>query len=399
MTPPEFDVDRARSETPACETLIHLNNAGAGLTAQPVLDAYIEALQCEAAIGSYETGEQLQAAGQGLHRSAANLVNCQPDDIAFFDSATRGWNSLVHGAVLGLGIGAGDRVLVSASEYINNYMALLQLSQRHGFSIEAVQCDEEGAVSMDALDATIDDRVKLITLTHAPANSGLINPAPGVGAIARANDIPFMLDVAQTVGQLPLDVGDLGCHMMMATGRKFLRGPRGTGFAYIDPGILDRLEVPTISNQTTSLSPEAGLMIGGGAARFEIWERNIAAQHALGKAIDYALSWGIDAIRTRIDYLAQKLRTKLENISGLSVTDQGAHRCGIVCMDIPDHVVGSVVLSLRQESINTTVIHPAQTFLDSQKRSLPPLLRASVHYYNTESELDVFCETLERVIQ
>jgi cysteine desulfurase/selenocysteine lyase len=399
MPPDEFDVERARAETPSCENLVHLNNAGASLTPQPVWDAYLQVLRREALIGSYETGEELQATGQGLHRSAARLVNCQKEDIAFFDSATRGWNSLVHSAVLGLGIGPGDRVLVSASEYVNNYMALLQLSARHGFTIDAVECDEDGALSLDSLASMIGGHVKLITLTHAPANSGLMNPVIGVGAMAKAHGIPFMLDVAQTAGQVPLDVEALGCQMLVATGRKFLRGPRGTAFAYIAPSLLDQLEVPTISNTTATLSPDAEILVSGGAERFEIWEANIAARHALGCAIDYAMEWGLDNIRARVDHLARQLRTKLGGIKGIELTDQGIERCGIVCMKVRNKDPYDVLNRLRAENINAAVIRPEQTFLDSQKRSLPPLLRASVHYYNTESELDVFCETLERMIR
>jgi len=244
----------------------------------------------------------------------------------------------------------------------------------------------------------IDNNVKLIALTHAPANSGLMNPAAGVGAIAKAHDIPFILDVAQTAGQAPLDVKALGCQMLVATGRKFLRGPRGTAFAYIAPSILERLEVPTISNTTATLSRDAEILISGGAARFEIWETNIAARHALGRAIDYAMGWGLDNIRARVDYLAGQLRTRLGGVKGVELTDQGIERCGIVCMKVRNKDPYAVLGQLRANNINTAVIHPVQTFLDSQKRSLPPLLRASVHYYNTESELDVFCDVLERMI-
>jgi cysteine desulfurase/selenocysteine lyase len=145
------------------------------------------------------------------------------------------------------------------------------------------------------------------------------------------------------------------------------------------------------------LSPDAKILVGGGAVRFEIWETNIAARHALGRAMDYAMEWGLDNIRARVDHLAIQLRTKLGGIRGIEVTDQGIEQCGIVCMQVRNSDPYDVLTRLRAENINTAVIRPEQTFLDSQKRSLPPLLRASVHYYNTESELDVFCEALERL--
>jgi cysteine desulfurase / selenocysteine lyase len=396
--PTTIDVKQVRRDTPACSSLIHFNNAGAGLTPQPVFDAYVEHLALEARIGSYEAGEQLAQQGGGFYSAAALLVNCQPDDIAFFDSASRGWNSLCHSAVLGLGIGPGDEVLVSASEYINNYMALVQLAGRHGFTVRPVECRADGAISPAKLEDALSDRVKLITLTHMPANSGLINPAAQVGAIVRAHDVPFLLDVAQTAGQVPLDVEALGCDMLVATGRKFLRGPRGTAFAYISPTMLDSLEVPTITNQKAALTPNGDITITGAAARFEIWETNIAARHALGVAIDYALAQGVDAIFERDVWLASRLRDKLALLQGVVVTDQGQDKGAIVCMALDKQDPMEIVRSLRERNINTTVVQPAQTFLDSQKRSLPPLLRASVHYYNTEAELDVFCDALEQVL-
>ena len=393
-----IDVEQVRRDTPACENLIHLNNAGAGLTPQPVFDAYVGHLALEAQIGSYEAAEQLGQRGRGLYSSAAHLVNCQPEDIAFFHSASNGWNSLCHSAVLGLGIGVGDEVLVSASEYINNYMALVQLSGRHGFTVRPVESRADGAISPAKLEDALSDRVKLITLTHMPANSGLINPAAEIGAIARTHGVPFLLDAAQTAGHVPLDVEALGCDMLVTTGRKFLRGPRGTGFAYISPRILDRLEVPTITNQVATLTEMETINVTGAAARFENWETNIAARHALGVAIDYALAQGVEAIFARNAMLASGLRARLASLKGLIVTDQGQDKGAIICMALDKADPMDVVLGLRGRNINTSVIQPAQTFLDSQKRSLPPLLRASVHYYNTEAELDVFCEALEQAL-
>src|SRR5690606_22691396 len=124
----------------------------------------------------------------------------------------------------------------------------------------------------EALEGLITDRTRLISLSHVPTNDGIVQPAAEVGRIARAHDIPYLLDACQSAGQIPLDVSALGCTMLTATGRKYLRGPRGTGFLWVDRNWQDRLLPHMLDIRSASWTEVDGFEIAEGAQRYELWE-------------------------------------------------------------------------------------------------------------------------------
>lgn len=240
--PPELDVTRARRETPGCQHVAHFNNAGAALMPEPVVEAVVSHLRLESEIGGYEAATRAEAAVGGVYAAAARLLNVDTSEIAIVDNATRAW----AGVFYSLPLAEGDRILTGASEYVSNYLAFLQLTKRTGVEVEAVASDESGQISADALANAIDDRTKLIAITHVPTNGGLVNPAAAIGKIAAQAGVPYLLDACQSVGQMPIDVQAIGCDMLSATGRKFLRGPRGTGLLYVRRGLAEQLEPAVI---------------------------------------------------------------------------------------------------------------------------------------------------------
>lgn len=390
-----FDVARARAETPGCTDHIHLNNAGAALMPAPVIDALKAHIDLEVRVGGYEAASEVGSALTSVYDSIAALIGAQTSEIALMGSASDAWASVFHATVLGLGLGEGDRILTASAEYCSNHIAMIQLGRRHGFTVEEVPDDESGQISLEALSSAIGPDVKLISLVHVPTNGGLVNPAAQVGAIAKAAGIPFILDAAQSVGQMPLNVTDIGCDALIGLGRKFLRGPRGTAFLYVEDGFLDRLEPRTLNMKATRLIANDDYEIIGRAARFEIFEASVASQLGLGAAVDYAMAWGLEAIEARITELAAGLRGRLGDIPGVTLRDKGAHKCGIVTASLDAHDPAEVTAELSAQGITPNVIPPYMAFFDSNVRGLPPLLRASVHYYNTVEELDRFAESLE----
>jgi cysteine desulfurase / selenocysteine lyase len=381
-----IDLDRARRDTPATATLLHFNNAGAALMPQPVLAAQIAHLEREAAIGAYEAAEAARDVIDRTYASIARLLNCRSDEIALVENATVGWSM----AFYGLKFGPGDRILTARAEYASNFIAFLQVAGRTGAVVEVVPNDESGQLSIEALTSMIDDRVKLIAITHVPTNGGLVNPAEAVGRVARAHNIPFLLDACQSAGQLALDVEALGCDMLSATGRKYLRGPRGTGFLYIRRGMLDRLEPPFLDLHAARWVAADRYEMRPDARRFENWENNVAGLIGLGTAVAYALDWGLPAIEARVTALAAALRDRLGRIAGVSVTDIGERRCGIVSFAVATKTAEEMARLLRARRINVSVSGPPSTLLDATARRLPELLRASVHYYNSEEEVERF---------
>ena len=389
-----IDLSRARRETPGSEHVLHFNNAGSALMSKPVLDAQIEHLQLEAQIGGYESAARASDAVERVYGAAAELIGATTGEIAIIENATRSWDM----AFYSIPFEPGDRILTAMSEYASNYIAYLQVARRTGAVVEVIPNDEHGQISVNVLRDMIDDRVKLISITHVPTNGGLVNPANAIGQVAREAGILYLVDACQSVGHLPVDVNEMGCDMLSTTGRKYLRGPRGTGFLYVRNEVLEGLEPVFLDLHAATWVDKDRYEIVGNAKRFENWETNYAAKIGLGVAIDYALGWGIDDIWERVQSLAGRLRGELSSIPGITVRDLGEVRCGIVTFDVAGRDVEDVKVTLASHNINVTASRPPSTRLDMEARGIEGLVRASVHYYNSEDEVSRFCEVLEGLL-
>lgn len=388
-----IDVARARAETPGVQNVLHFNNAGSALPPKPVVDAVIDHLRLEAAIGGYEAYDRRREAIERPYDALATLLSCSRDEIAIVENATRAWDM----AFYALPLKSDDRILTAQAEYSSNYIAFLHLARKAGVVINAIPNDAHGQVDAQALERAIDDRVKLIAITHVPTSGGLVNPAAEIGRIARRAGIPFLLDACQSVGQIPLDVEDIGCDLLSGTGRKFLRGPRGTGFLYVRRSLLARLDPPFLDDHAAAWVDDDCYEVRGDARKFETWEGYVAGKIGLGVAVDYALQWTLPAIRARVVLLADRLRKQIEEFSGGRIHDLGRERCGIVTFSLPGIGAEEVKQHLAERNINVTVSVKEATRLDMGPRGLDRIVRASVHYYNTEAEVDTFVRSLREV--
>jgi selenocysteine lyase/cysteine desulfurase len=383
----DIDLGKARADTPGVDHVAHFNNAGAALMPRCVVGAQTGHIELEARLGGYEAAERAAPQIETTYRAIAELLNCGPDEVALVDSATTAWDL----AMLALPWRKGDRVLVAEAEYVSNMIALLRLQKRLELEIVPVPSDGDGMLDPEALEARIDARTRLIAVTHVPTNGGLVNPAAEIGAIARRHGVTYLLDACQSAGQLELDVQAIGCHLLSATGRKFLRGPRGTGFLYVDRTVLPELDPPLLDMRGARWTGPDAYEMRTDARRFESFEFNYAGVIGLGVAVDYALSWGLPAIAGRIDWLAQTLRRRLARVPGVRLRDLGRDKCGIVTFTVDGWDAGEVKTALAARGINVSVSDPGSTLFDARRRQLPDLVRASVHYYNSEDEVERVC--------
>ncbi len=388
-----IDIDRVRAETPSCADVLHFNNAGSSLMPLPVFEAVSSALRLEYSVGGYEAerllGEELRA----FYDEFAQLLNAEPEEIAFIENATRAWDM----AFYGLPLKAGDRVVTHASEYASNYLALLQQAKRRGIIIDVIPSDPFGQIDLTALEAAITPQTKLIALTHVPTQGGLVNPAAEVGRIARRHAITYLLDACQSVGQIDVDVKAIGCDILSGTGRKFLRGPRGTGFLYVRKAIAETIEPPFIDLLSATWTQPQNYELAHGARRFENFESYVAGRVGLAAAVRYARGIGLPAIEQRVSGLAGTLRRELSSVDGVSVHDLGQVKCGIVTFQKSSMQAKEIADRLRAQKINVSVSILPYAQLDLGQRGLASLVRASVHYFNTEDEIERFVAAVRAV--
>lgn len=386
-----IDVARARAETPGCAEAVHFNAAGAALPTTATLRTQLDHLELEARIGGYEAYDERTEQAEAVYGSIARLLNAGRSEIALATSNTAALDLFVYS----IPFEPGDRILTTQSEYGANYVAYLHIAARTGAVVEVVPNNEHGELDVEALEAMIDERVKLIAVNHVPTNGGLVNDAVAIGRVANRHGILYLLDACQSAGQLPLDVAEIGCDALTATGRKYLRGPRGTGFLYVRQAVLETLDPPMIDHDAAEWIDATTYRLQPDASRFESWERNWAALLGLGHAVDEALAWGLDEIEVRVKEVARALRQRLaDEVPAAEVHDLGSDPCGIVTFSLRDHDLDEVKQALRDQRIHVSVHPMGSALLDTVARDLPPLIRASVHYFNTHDEIDALITAL-----
>jgi len=379
-----IDLERIRADTPGVAHVAHLNNAGAALPPRQVLDAVVDHLRREAEIGGYEAARERSARWEHTYDALARLLNAHRDEIAVIENATRAWDM----AFYAFRLSPSDRVLTGRAEYASNWIALKQVADRTGARIDVVPDDEHGQIDVAALERMLDADVRLVSLVHVPTQSGLVNPAAEVGRVTRAAGVPLLLDACQSAGQLPLDVEELGCDILSGTGRKFLRGPRGTGFLWVRGSLIEELEPPLLDMHAAEWLPDGRYRIRDDARRFENWETYYAGKIGLGVAVDYALEVGVDAIWERIRELAGRLRAALAELDGVTLLDRGEVLGATVVFDVAGVDPVTVRNRLAERAVNVSVMEAGSAQLDFGARGIASAVRSSVHYYNDDRDLE-----------
>ena len=389
-----MDIAKIRAETPGLSHAIHMLACGSSLPPRAVTDAVIRYTEFEARIGGYEANEDEAEMLNATYDSVARLIGAKPNEIALLDNATNAWCQ----AFYALSLKKGDRIITCQAEYAANYVAYLHRQKTDGIEIDVVPNDESGTLDLDALENLITKETALIAITWVPTNGGLVNPAAKVGEIAKKHSIPYLLDACQAVGQMVVDVEALHCDFLSATGRKFLRGPRGTGFLYVkekwlevlEPAMLDHFSAPLVDTTRYELRPDA--------RRFETWENNYSLWAGLKTACDYALDIGLEDIQARAWGLAASLREKLSALPGAKIMDLGREQCAIVSFTIDGLDPRPTAAKLREQGISIGGTNQGSSLLDASRRNLPVMFRASPHYFNNEADLDALIAALKEML-
>lgn len=389
------EVAAIRDATPGCrDDMIHLNHAGSSLPDQSVLDVQIDHLRREAEIGGYEAAAEAADRGAAVYDSVAALLGADRRSIARMEHATAAWNA----AFWSIPMRAGQRIITHDHDYGANWVAFLRASERFGVDIDRIPSDAHGQIDLERLAVALErpDEVALVSLAWVPTSGGLINPAAAVGALSRAAGVPFILDACQAVGQLEVDVQTIGCDFLSGTGRKYLRGPRGSGFLFVADAMLDRCTPAQPDHHGAEWVALDRYELAPDASRYEHWEYNHAVWLGLGAAIEVVQRLGVDRIQCTVAARANELRESCAD-AGFAVHDQGIAKCGIVTVEHPRLAAAEAVLELRRLGINTSSTFAGSALADMELRGVPPLLRLSVHCTTTADEIERAVRALKEI--
>jgi cysteine desulfurase/selenocysteine lyase len=380
-----------RLATPGLSARIHLDNCGSALISEQVLKAQQKHLELEVEYGGYVAQEQQSEGLAAVYSSLAHLFGGKNSDYALAGSAVDAWTKAFYSVPMQ----AGDNIITAYNEYCSNFVAYLQRAQRDGIEIRVAKAGEDGKLDLEHLEALIDGRTQLISLTHVPSSSGQVAPVKKVGEIAKRHNKIYLLDVCQSVGQLEVNLEDIGCDMATATGRKFLRGPRGIGFLYINENARNSIEPVVLTNQAATWTGDNEYELRGDAGVFEAWERSCVNQLGLGAALDYMKQLGVPRIEARLKYLSDYLRAGLKAIPDVEHTCQDDATAAIITFNKKGLTAVEIKAAMEKQGIATQVASVVHTRLDLGARGIDTTARISPHVYNGVGELDTFLNKLE----
>ncbi len=391
-----MDLDRIRADTPSADRHVHLNNAGAALQPARVVDAVVEHLRLEQEIGGYEAHDAARDRIQRAYEQVATLLGTNASQIAMVEHATAGFVA----ALSSIPFSAGDVILTTRHDYTSNQIQYLELAERFGVEVLRAPDAPEGGVDVGAVrDLLHRKRPRVVSMSHVPTNSGLVQDVEAIGAACRERDTLFLVDACQSVGQMPVDPEAIGADFLSVTGRKFMRGPRGSGFLWVSERVLAEGLTPLfvdlrgadwIADDLTQPAPDA--------RRFETWEFAWALVIGLGEAAGYATEVGLEAIEARVTTLSARLRKGIAEIDGMRVLDRGPRLCGIVTASHASIPAGDLRDGLREAGVHTSWLSRESAVIDFDEKGVETALRISPHYYNTEVEIDRAMEILAALV-
>jgi cysteine desulfurase / selenocysteine lyase len=394
----ELDVEALRAATPGCLDVAFLNNAGASLPTQHTLEATISHLRREAVIGGYKAGDEAAEVVQGARATAARLLGAQAHEIALTPSDTAGFSKVFWGMVTGGILTKGARVVVDQVAYNSHYMGLLQLQRTHSIKMDVLPSNHDGSIDVSKIEQTLDEHpTALVMSTTIGTHCGLINPVASVGAACKARSIIHMVDACQAIGQLPVNVDDIACDVLTSTGRKWLRGPRGTGLLYVRDWLAERCDPPGIDGASGNWNDAYDYSLVPGAMRFEEFETSVAARVGFANALSELELLGVQNVRDRLHVLSEHLRTGL-TAAGATVHDGTGERSAIVTWSVPGIDPTVVVEAANRANITINASTAAFARLDMGAKNQTSVARATPHIFNTTNELDRLIDVVGKLI-
>ncbi|MCD0455945.1 aminotransferase class V-fold PLP-dependent enzyme [Chryseobacterium sp. LC2016-27] len=372
---------------------LFFNNAGSSLMPNIVVDSMLDYLKQEEQLGGYEVANRNAELLENFYTETSKLINCKSSNIAFMTSATEAFSKALSSIIFK----EGDVIITTVDDYISNQITFISLHKRSNVKIIRIKKREDNELDLEDLENLIKEhRPKLVAVTHIPTNSGLIQNIEAVGKICRQYDILYLADCCQSVGQMVVDVEKIGCDFLTATGRKFMRGPRGSGFLYVSDRVLEQDHAPILLDMRGAhWSEYDNYELFKTAKRFEHWEVSYAAVLGMMEAVKYANNVGLNTIENYNRKLAETLRINLKN-SGFKVLDIGNNLSSIVTFCGPDNDLENIQKILRENNVFFSASYKHSALIDFTDKKVDGAVRLSPHYFNIIEEVEKISEVLRK---
>ncbi len=392
----DFPIFRKRREKDG-KPLIYLDNAATSLKPRQVIDAvksYYEDYCANVHRGVYSLSQEATDLYEDSRAKIAEFIGCDSSELVFVKNTTEGINLVAYG----LRWNPGDEIISSVMEHHSNMLPWQIAAKRFGAKLKYVGITGEGRINVEELEEMISDKTRLVAVCHVSNVLGTINDVKKIAEIAHEHDALMLVDAAQSVPHMPINVKDLGCDFLAFSGHKLL-GPTGIGCLYIRKGVKEELDPPFGGGEMISHVELSGYRLNDMPWMFEPGTPNIAGAIGLAAAVRYLEGVSMETIREHEKRLSEKALEILDGMSGVDVygPKDPSERCGIVTFNFRE-VSGDLVAALLDEFENIAVrsgFHCAQPL--HTKLGIKSSVRVSFYLYNTLEELETFGRALERI--
>ena len=403
---PAWDVDRIRADFPVLrqtvngKPLVYLDNGASSQVPQVVIDRgslYLEEEHSNIHRGVHYLSQRATTAYEGARERVKRFINArEAKECIFVRGATEGINLVMHGYGRKF-IGPGDEIIISAMEHHANIVPWQMLCEEKGARLRVIPMNDAGELLLDEYDALLNERTKFVAVTHVSNALGTINPIKEITERAHKYGVPVLIDGAQSVPHMPIDVQDLDCDFFAFSGHK-MYAPTGSGIVYGKAELLERMNPfqgggDMIKSVTFEKTTYADL-----PNKFEAGTPAIASQIGLGAAIDYLNTIGRERAAAHEHELLRYATERITAIEGVRIIGTAREKASVLSFvidQIHPHDIGTI---LDQEGIAVRAGHHcAQPVM--QRFNIPATARASFAFYNTKEEVDVLARTIEKVIE
>ena len=370
---------------------INFNNAGCSLPFEGVNQTINKFLESEKIYGGYYAAEKFEKNIDTFYFNLSKLINCKPNEISFLQSTTIAWNFFFNSIKLQ----KSQNIIILENEYGSN----LIFFKNNNINIKIVKILRNGEVCFDDLRKKIDKNTKFVCICHIASQCGNIIDVEKIGMFVKKinPEILYVVDACQSVGHIKVDVKKIGCDVLVSSGRKYLRGPRGTGFIYVSKSLKNSLEPLIVDLKNAYIFKETVKLKK--IRIFENFEYSPALKLGLSKAIEKINSCDINNIELNVKKKSLFLRENLESYSEIKFFENEKCISGINTLRIKGISSLRLYRYLLQKKILTSISDKAISDIYFEKHNIKDILRISIHHYNKQNEIKYLIKCLIDLIK